>query len=104
MEWDKKERTQNALKAVGMWFGFTCFGVMIPVVHYFLVPTLFITTWVMGLNKLNETVVSEGGEGICPKCGQTFKIEKSKFGARLTDSCGKCHEDVEILFEEVAHS
>lgn len=94
--WDKPEQTKNALRTLGMWLAFCFACVFVPIAHYILVPSLFVASFVLALDKLNEHQRSEGGTGECPKCHQSFVIEKSKWNVRLTDTCGNCHEDVEI--------
>ena len=94
--WTKPEETRNALRTLGMWLGFCFCSIFIPIAHYILVPSLFITAFVLALDKLSEKKRSEGGTGKCPKCHQDFVIEKSKWNVRLTDTCGACHEDLEI--------
>ena len=94
--WTRTDQTRNALRTLGMWIAFCFCSIFVPIAHYFLVPTLFITAFVLALDKLGEKNRSEGGSGICPKCHQEFVIEKSKWNMRLTDTCGSCHEDLEI--------
>jgi hypothetical protein len=94
--WDKPEQTKNALRTLGMWLGACFCSVFVPFAHWILVPSLFITAFVMAMDKLGEHMRSEGGSGECPKCHQSFVIEKGKWNTRLTDTCGNCHEDLEI--------
>ena len=97
VEWTKQERVKNAFKTFGIFFGLTCCGVMLPIIHYFLVPILFVTTFVMAMDKYTQLKYIEGGQGPCPRCNHEIIFEKSKYKERLTDSCGKCHDDIEIL-------
>jgi hypothetical protein len=96
VEFDKKERTQNAIKTFGILIALTFCAIFVPIAHFFLVPVLLIASFVIALDKLNEAARSEGGSGECPRCHQPVKIVPSKFSERLTDTCGACHEDVEI--------
>jgi hypothetical protein len=96
VEFDKKERTENALKMFGMLIAFTFGAVFIPIAHYILVPSLFIASFVFAMEKLGETRRSEGGSGECPKCHKSIRIVPSKYAERLTDTCAACMEDVEI--------
>lgn len=79
-----------------MLIAFAFCAVFIPIAHYFLVPGLFIASFIFAMDKLNETTRSEGGSGECPKCHQPVQIVASKYSERLTDTCGACHEDVVI--------
>ncbi len=76
-----------------------CGSSLVPFWHYLLVPSFFITAWVMAMDKLNEPARSEGGDGECPQCHQPFKIEKSKWTPRITDTCGKCFNDLEVFIQ-----
>jgi ssDNA-binding Zn-finger/Zn-ribbon topoisomerase 1 len=96
INWDKADRPKNAAKTLIMWLA-ACFAcVFVPIAHFVLVPSLFITAFVLAIDKSREEKRNDGGKGECPKCHQQFVIEKSKWTDRLTDTCGKCHDDLEI--------
>ena len=96
VNYDKVDRSKNALKTlgIGLTLAFVC--IFIPILHFFLVPTLFIGAFVMALEKTREDKRNEGGAGECPKCHSTFSIQKSKWSERLVDVCGSCHDDLEM--------
>ena len=96
INWEAVDYPKNAAKTFGMWIAFTFAAVFVPIAHFFLVPTLFITSFVLGIEKFRERKRNDGGSGECPKCHQSFVIEKSKWTERLTDTCGNCHDDLEI--------
>ena len=96
VEWTKEERTAIALKTFFIWFAAAFACIFVPIVHFFAVPILFISSFVLALTKLNETVRNEGGTGVCPKCHQEFPISGCKFEPKFTDTCKQCHEDVEL--------
>lgn len=96
VDFDKKERTENALKLFGILIGLTFAAIFVPLVHYVLVPGLFIASFVFAMDKLNETTRSEGGSAECPKCHGKVELVASKYNERMTDTCAACHEDVEI--------
>jgi hypothetical protein len=97
INWQKTDRTKNAVKTFGMFIGFTFASVFVPIAHFILVPSLFITSFVLAMDKLREEHRSAGGSGECPKCHKTFTIEKTKWQERYTDTCQFCHDDLEIL-------
>jgi hypothetical protein len=100
--YDQKERYSNAIKTFGMWIAFTFASVFVPILHFILVPSLFITSFVLSIDKSREDKRNEGGAGECPTCHQTFTIEKSKWSERLVDTCEKCHDDLEIMMTQVS--
>jgi len=96
INWDKADRPKNAVKTLVMWLTACFASVFVPIAHFFLVPTLFITAWVLAIDKSREEKRNDGGSGECPACHKTFVIEKSKWTDRLTDTCGSCHDDLEV--------
>jgi hypothetical protein len=97
VEWDKTERTKNAFRTFGLLIAFTFASIFIPILHFVLVPTLFIASFVFGMDKYGEKVRSEGGTGECPKCHEQFKVQASKWGVKITNNCEHCHEDLEMV-------
>lgn len=98
VDFDKSDRTKNSMRFIGIGLAATFCAIFVPILHWFLVPVLFIASFVLGLDKLKEEARSEGGKGTCPKCHKEFPIEQSTYKDRITDTCSHCHEDVEILF------
>jgi hypothetical protein len=96
LNFDSKDRSKNAIKTLGMWLAFDFASVFIPIAHFVLVPSLFITAFVLAMDKTREKSRNAGGTGECPACHQNFVIEKSKWDERYTDTCDHCHDDVEI--------
>ena len=96
INWETADRPKNAAKTLGMWLAFCFASIFVPIAHFFLVPTLFITAFVLAIDKSREVKRNDGGTGECPKCHQSFVIEKSKWVDRMTDTCGNCHDDLEI--------
>jgi hypothetical protein len=96
INWDAADRSKNAVKTVGIGLGATFACVFVPILHFVLVPALFIATFVVAIDKSREHQRNAGGVGECPKCHKEFVIEKSAWKERLTDTCGNCHDDIEI--------
>jgi len=96
VEWNREERLKNAIRTTLTWLGIMCGSALIPFWHYFLVPTLFITAWVLGLDKWNESLFCEGGSGICPKCRKPVTLGKSAWKPRLSETCESCFQNLEL--------
>ena len=96
VSYDKTDRLRNALKTFGLWIAMTFMGIFVPILHFVLVPTLLITSFVLAIEKSREEKRNQGGSGECPKCHQKFEIQKSKWMDRLVDVCDTCHDDLEI--------
>ena len=99
IRWNAKDKPKNAIKTFGLFIALTFGCVFVPIAHYFLVPSFFILSFILALEKLREKERSLGGVGQCPKCGKEFLIVKSAWAERLTDTCNHCHEDVEIFIQ-----
>jgi hypothetical protein len=96
VDWDKQERMKNALKTFGFLFTLSFVSIFIPILHFVLVPSLFIGSFVFAMDKYQEKMRSEGGSGECPKCHQEFKVQPSSWVNRVTNNCDHCHEDLEM--------
>ena len=96
IDWETSDHPKNAAKFLGLGLAATFASAMIPLLHWVLVPVLFISTFVFSIEKFREKARNEGGQGECPKCHQNFVIEKSKWQDRITDTCGNCHDDLEV--------
>lgn len=96
VEWIRSERLKNAIKTFGLLFLFAFLSIFVPILHFFLVPALFISSFVFGIEKWQETVRNGGGEGECPKCHGVFRVQSSRWKERITNHCDHCHEDLEI--------
>jgi hypothetical protein len=94
--WDKKERTTRALKALGMTWGLAIISILIPILHFILVPTLILAgpivfSWIAGQER-----VILGGKGTCPECNKEFEIVRSPAKWPLSDICNHCKAELKI--------
>jgi len=96
IQFNKKERTQIALKTFGVLMALAFATFFMPIFHFVLVPAFFLASFVFGMDKLEEKVRNSGGKGECPKCHQQFTVQGSKWVTRITNNCDHCHEDLEM--------
>jgi hypothetical protein len=94
--WERPERMKNAVRTTGLWLGIMCGSALVPFWHYFLVPSFFITAWVLGFDKWKEITRCGGGTGECPHCHHGFKIGNSSWKIRLTETCESCFQELEL--------
>ena len=94
--WDQKARMTRALKALGMCLGGACVAILIPLVHFILVPALLIAAPIVTWKVYQQDAVVLGGLTTCPKCGSRLPIVRGKVSWPLKDVCGKCYENVKI--------
>lgn len=96
IDWDRQERLKNAFRIFGLMIFFSFISIFVPILHFFLVPVFFITSFVLFLDRWQETHRNGGGKGQCPKCHQDFTVQASKWKDRITNNCDHCHEDLEV--------
>jgi len=96
IDFDPKDRSRNAVKTTGILLALAAGAVLIPFWHFILAPAFFILAWVMGMEKFGEKSRRAGGTGECPGCQKEFKIGKSSWKDRMTDTCESCFEELEI--------
>jgi hypothetical protein len=96
IHFNKKERTQNALKTFGFLMTLAFVTIFVPILHFVLVPAFFLASFIFGMDKLGEKFRNAGGKGECPKCHEQFTVQGSKWVTRITNNCDHCHEDLEM--------
>ncbi len=96
LEWNAQEKLRNAARIFLILLGAMVVSIFIPMLHFILVPTLLIASFVVALDKLKEAARNDGGSAECPKCHATFVIQKSKWSDKFHDTCNHCREDLEI--------
>ena len=94
--WSRPLRMKRALKAGGTSVGIALFCVILPVIHFVLVPVFLLAAplvggWIFGLESL---VI--GGQATCPCCGGDFKVARARERFPLRDVCATCHQGVRI--------
>lgn len=94
--WNKKERTARALKFGGLCWGGAVIAVILPLVHFVLVPGLLIAGPLLAWNILSKESVVLGGEGSCPNCGKTVAIARAPFKFPILDLCTNCHRELRV--------
>lgn len=94
--WDKKERTTRALKALGFTLGLAVISVLIPILHFILVPTFILASPIVFFWIAGQEQVILGGKGNCPNCHKEFEIARSAVTWPLSDICNHCQAELKI--------
>ncbi len=94
--WDKKERTKRALKALGFTLGLAVVSVLIPILHFILVPTFILASPIVFFWIAGQEQVILGGKGTCPNCHKEFEIARSPVTWPLSDLCDHCKAELKI--------
>jgi hypothetical protein len=95
-KWDKKSRTRRALKVLGACWALSLVCIILPIVHFVLVPGFFLGGIVAAWFISQQESVVLGGEGSCPKCHEKLSIVRSANRWPLTDLCAKCQTPVTV--------
>lgn len=74
----------------------TALSAFLPLIHFVLVPTLFIVTIVVILSALKRRKFIDSGSGTCPACDASFHIRRRRFSLPFADVCGQCGRQVII--------
>jgi hypothetical protein len=101
-EWTKPERTRRALKLGAACWGLALFSVILPLVHFVLVPLLLLAGPIVVIHILGvESVILEG-EGACPHCRAPFTIARRSLAFPFHDHCTACGRGVTVEAETLA--
>jgi hypothetical protein len=89
------ERVRRAALAFGSGFVAAAVAVLIPIVHFILVPTALVLGIVFAVRRLGQPETFRGGTGVCPYCGTRQQL--TLFGRfRLPKSvyCSACQREL----------
>lgn len=94
--YSQRETMMKVIKTLAMFWGLAIFSILLPVVHFVLVPLFFFVGIFMALRarKYHEEMLS--GEIKCPHCGTNVKIGKAPIIWPLSEICQNCASAVRI--------
>jgi hypothetical protein len=98
-EWDAQMRMRRALKIWGTCWGIAVVTVFIPGMHFILVPSFLLGGPIAAYRVYQQTSTVLGGTGVCPSCGQEFKIARSKPKWPINDVCDHCRDAVIVSLD-----
>jgi hypothetical protein len=90
------ERMLNAAKALGICWGIGALCILVPVLHFFLVPTALLVGVGMAYRQffLHYKLIS--GSLICPKCAKQLPVSDKPFNWPQNVKCPSCDSLVMI--------
>lgn len=100
--WSPRERSRRAFRTLGICWGIGLFCVILPIVHFFAVPALFIAGVVLFARLSAQESLVLGGEGTCPECRKIFRIAKAADRFPMDELCEHCKTSVSISRERGA--
>ena len=92
--WSQRERFFRALKYGGLCWIVAVACVVVPILHFVLVPGFLLLGPVVFYNIYARESVVLGGEGTCPKYKKFLVIVRSSHHFPMTEVCGACHQSL----------
>ena len=94
--WDKKDRTARSARAWVVCWVAAIGAIFIPVLHFFLVPTLLLAGPVSAFFIAGQENVILGGEGTCPVCHAFLPLTRNALQFPISDICPACQAPLRI--------
>jgi hypothetical protein len=91
------ERSRRAVKVWAISWGIAVFCVLLPLVHFVLVPGFLLGGPIVAYFLYHQEKLMLGGRGICPACGKEFSFEPGKLKWPYDDICGNCRTQVKLV-------
>ncbi|MBX7144158.1 MAG: hypothetical protein K1X79_06885 [Oligoflexia bacterium] len=95
--WTPRQRLARSLKAMGACWGIALVCLFIPILHFILVPILFLAGLIVQPLYMKQSSRVLGGQGTCPFCAADFDVAATADRWPLRDICAKCHRHVQIV-------
>nr|BFD63381.1 hypothetical protein BdHM001_20620 [Bdellovibrio sp. HM001] len=92
----RTEILQKSLKQLVLFWGLAVISVLLPVVHFVLVPLFFVMGAYLALQARKQKQEIISGTVNCPQCQQPVTINKSAFLEEHTEICQHCASVVKI--------
>jgi hypothetical protein len=92
---DKADRMGRGLKGLVIGWSLAIVSILVPILHFFLVPGFFILGIVLFFAMSAETETIVGGTGVCPECKKEFNIEGGR-AVPFEDVCNHCRAHFKI--------
>jgi hypothetical protein len=89
------ERLRRAASAFGIGLAGAALAVLIPIVHFVLVPSALLLGLGIGIRRLGQGKTFQGGAGVCPYCGaqQQFTL-LGRFHLPKRLYCSSCQREL----------
>jgi hypothetical protein len=95
--YDQRQRLVRAVLALGACWGLAVLAVLIPVLHFLLVPALFLAGPFFAYRRLHEEATVTRIRGTCPACGQPIEhAGREAWKPLLRLDCPHCHRRIAL--------
>lgn len=92
----RKELTFSSLKKLGSFWVLAVISVVIPVLHFVLVPLFLVMGVVAFFRQMKNTHFLKDGEFICPSCSRKSAIKNFYFENGKRFQCKTCHNQLVV--------
>jgi hypothetical protein len=95
-QWSQPERLNRALKFGGMTWGLALISILLPIVHFVLVPSFLIAGPIVAYFSYRQKSIVNEGSGTCPYCGSVVSIGKGPNRWPIEELCVKCQNNINV--------
>jgi hypothetical protein len=96
-EFSRRERALRAAKFFAVFFALALFSVIIPILHFILVPLFSLAAPATAVLTYLQKQEIEKAEGLCPYCSQSTKLPRAQLILPFTDSCDHCRQVIRVI-------
>ncbi len=96
ISWDPAGRRKRAFKMWGYCWAGALFAVILPLIHFVLVPALILAGPGVAFWIFHQESVISGGSATCPRCKQEFAIARHPAKNPFDELCNHCQTAVKI--------
>lgn len=95
--WNPRQRILRALQGLGMCWGAAVLAVLLPVLHWVLVPALLIAGPIFAIQRHGELTTVLSANGACPACGVDLSFRLAQASrARMMLRCDHCGRAISL--------
>ena len=89
-------RTLRALQALGIWWTVAVIAVLVPLLHWALVPGFALAGPIMAIRAFGFDRQVCGGAGACPVCSSPLTFPRSAHPESFTATCRVCRTSLQV--------
>lgn len=93
---NSSSRMMRALKGLGICWAIAVFCVLIPILHFVLVPAFLLIGIVMFIQQWGQKFYFVSGSIRCPGCQTEMKLKEGAFDWPKREICTGCRSDLRI--------
>jgi hypothetical protein len=94
--WTETERAKRAFKFGTLTWLLAIACILLPIVHFILVPLLLIAGPIVAIWNYNRKSIIKGGSGPCPFCEKDVSIGRGPDVWPIDELCTKCQNNFSV--------